>query len=95
MFAAFIFLPTRFWPRIDRELPFLAIALFNMHMVLYRRNSVSEYNDRVGIHYSNKTVVTFSDGVVHSNMMIRVNSCEVENVLKTESCNTACDTILV
>ena len=27
MFAAFIFLPTRFWPRIDRELPFLAIAL--------------------------------------------------------------------
>ena len=26
MFAAFIFLPTRFWPRIDRELPFLAIA---------------------------------------------------------------------
>ena len=28
MFAAFIFLPTRFWPRIDRELPFLAIALY-------------------------------------------------------------------
>ena len=27
MFAAFILLPTRFWPRIDRELPFLAIAL--------------------------------------------------------------------
>ena len=25
-FAAFILLPTRFWPRIDRELPFLAIA---------------------------------------------------------------------
>ena len=28
MFAAFIILPTRFWPRNDRELPFLAIALF-------------------------------------------------------------------
>ena len=27
MFAAFVFLPTRFWPRTDRELPFLAIAL--------------------------------------------------------------------
>ena len=27
MFAAFIILPTRFWPRNDRELPFLAIAL--------------------------------------------------------------------
>ena len=26
MFAAFIILPTRFWPRNDRELPFLAIA---------------------------------------------------------------------
>ena len=25
--AAFILLPTRFWPRTDRELPFLAIAL--------------------------------------------------------------------
>ena len=28
VFAAFKLLPTRFWPRIDRELPFLAIALF-------------------------------------------------------------------
>ena len=28
MFAAFVLLPTRFWPRTDRELPFLAIALF-------------------------------------------------------------------
>ena len=27
VFAAFILLPIRFWPRIDRELPFLAIAL--------------------------------------------------------------------
>ena len=27
VFAAFILLPTRFWPRIDRELPFWAIAL--------------------------------------------------------------------
>ena len=42
MFAAFIILPTRFWPRIDRELPFLAIALFfyllgydNMNMLTY------------------------------------------------------------
>ena len=26
VFAAFILLPTRFWPRTDRELPFLAIA---------------------------------------------------------------------
>ena len=31
MFAAFIFLPTRFWPRIDRELPFLAIAQNKKH----------------------------------------------------------------
>ena len=31
MFAAFIVLPTRFWPRNDRELPFLAIALFLSH----------------------------------------------------------------
>ena len=30
MFAAFIILPTRFWPRNDRELPFLAIALKNI-----------------------------------------------------------------
>ena len=30
MFAAFIILPTRFWPRNDRELPFLAIALNKM-----------------------------------------------------------------
>ena len=30
-FAAFIILPTRFWPGNDRELPFLAIAhLFSM-----------------------------------------------------------------
>ena len=27
MFAAFVLLPTRFWPRTDRELPFWAIAL--------------------------------------------------------------------
>ena len=27
VFAAFILLPTRFWPRTDRELPFLTIAL--------------------------------------------------------------------
>ena len=35
MFAAFIFLPTRFWPRIDRELPFLAIA----HYPFYKHQS--------------------------------------------------------
>ena len=28
MFAAFVLLPTRSWPRTDRELPFLAIALY-------------------------------------------------------------------
>ena len=35
MFAAFIFLPTRFWPRIDRELPFLAIAPFFFGVLLF------------------------------------------------------------
>ena len=27
LFPAFIFLPTRYWPSIDQELPFLAVAL--------------------------------------------------------------------
>ena len=41
VFTAFILLPTRFWPRIDRELPFLAIALLIIYDVVGNRNETT------------------------------------------------------
>ena len=61
MFAAFIFLPTRFWPRIDRELPFLAIALCFLSMGkndgcgLRASHQFLEY----GNHYSSRSSSSF------------------------------------
>ena len=42
VFAAFILLPTRFWPRTDRELPFLAIALLKS-IIHFFFDSFSKY----------------------------------------------------
>ena len=54
VFAAFILLPTRFWPRIDRELPFLAVAqnysnlLFSIYFEAQKRLDVLSFFQPVG-----------------------------------------------
>ena len=59
MFAAFILLPTRFWPKIDRELPFLAIALYFYPSARgFKKKEEREYVQLIGA----GSVATFAGG---------------------------------